>query len=79
MTKKTRILMDGLTFGEGPRWHEGKFYFSDFYSHKVFSLDMDGNSEVIVEVPGQPSGLGMDARWNYVNSFNERQEAPLLH
>ena len=58
MEKKTRTLMDGLTFGEGPRWHDGKFYFSDFYSHKVFSLDMDGNSEVIVEVPGQPSGLG---------------------
>ena len=50
--------MDGLTFGEGPRWHEEKFYFSDFYSHKVFSLDMEGNSEVIVEVPAQPSGLG---------------------
>jgi sugar lactone lactonase YvrE len=50
--------MDGLTFGEGPRWHEEKFYFSDFYSHKVFSLDMNGNPEVIVEVPGQPSGLG---------------------
>jgi len=58
MTKRTNILMDGLTFGEGPRWHEEKFYFSDFYSHKVFSLDMDGNSEVVVEVPGQPSGLG---------------------
>ena len=50
--------MDGLTFGEGPRWHDEKFYFSDFYSHKVFSLDMNGNFEVIVEVPGQPSGLG---------------------
>ena len=58
MTKRTTILMDGLTFGEGPRWHEEKFYFSDFYSHKVFSLDMEGNSEVIVEVPAQPSGLG---------------------
>ena len=58
MTKRTTILMDGLTFGEGPRWHEEKFYFSDFYSHKVFSLDMDGNSEVIAEVPAQPSGLG---------------------
>ena len=50
--------MDGLTFGEGPRWHNGKFYFSDFYSHRVFSLDMEGNSELIVEVPNQPSGLG---------------------
>lgn len=58
MIKKTSTLMEGLTFGEGPRWHEGKFYFSDFYSHKVFSLDTDGNYELIVEVQGQPSGLG---------------------
>ena len=58
MIKKTSTLMEGLTFGEGPRWHEGKFYFSDFYSHKVFSLDMDGNYELVVEVQGQPSGLG---------------------
>ena len=56
--RKTEILMDGLTFGEGPRWHDGKFYFSDFYSHKVFSLDMKGNSKLIVEIPNQPSGLG---------------------
>ena len=56
--RKIKTLMDGLTFGEGPRWHDGKFYFSDFYSHKVFSLDMEGNSELIVEVPNQPSGLG---------------------
>jgi sugar lactone lactonase YvrE len=56
--RKTEILQEGLTFGEGPRWYNGKFYFSDFYSHKVFSLDMDGNSEIITEVPNQPSGLG---------------------
>ena len=58
MDKKLTTLMDGLTFGEGPRWYRGKFYFSDFYSHKVYSLDLEGNYEVIVEVPNQPSGLG---------------------
>ena len=58
MTRKLQTLMDGLTFGEGPRWHEDKFYFSDFYSHKVYTLDLEGNHEVIVEVPNQPSGLG---------------------
>ena len=58
MTRKLQTLMDGLTFGEGPRWHEDKFYFSDFYSHKVYTLDLQGNHEVIVEVPNQPSGLG---------------------
>ena len=58
MDRKLTTLMDGLTFGEGPRWYRGKFYFSDFYSHKVYSLDLEGNYEVIVEVPNQPSGLG---------------------
>ena len=58
MERKPKTLMDGLTFGEGPRWHDDKFYFSDFYSHKVYTLDLDGNYEVIVEVPNQPSGLG---------------------
>ena len=58
MERKLETLMKGLTFGEGPRWHENKFYFSDFYSHKVYSLDLSGKHEVIVEVPNQPSGLG---------------------
>ena len=58
MERKLKTLMDGLTFGEGPRWYQNKFYFSDFYSHKVYALDLNGNYEVIVEVPNQPSGLG---------------------
>ena len=58
MERKLETLMKGLTFGEGPRWYENKFYFSDFYSHKVYSLDLSGKHEVIVEIPNQPSGLG---------------------
>ncbi len=58
MKRKLKTLMDGLTFGEGPRWHNNKFYFSDFYSHRVYTLDLEGNYEIIVEVPNQPSGLG---------------------
>ena len=58
MERKLETLMKGLTFGEGPRWHKNKFYFSDFYSHKVYSLDLSGKHEVIVEIPNQPSGLG---------------------
>ena len=54
MKRELKTLMDGLTFGEGPRWYGNKFYFSDFYSHKVYSLDLEGNYEVIVEVPNQP-------------------------
>ena len=48
----------GLYFGEGPRWHENKLWFSDFYSHKVMTLDENNSLEAVCEVPSQPSGLG---------------------
>jgi sugar lactone lactonase YvrE len=58
MSDQTKILLDGLTFPEGPRWHEGRLWFSDFYAHEVIAVDMAGRRETIVEVAGQPSGLG---------------------
>jgi sugar lactone lactonase YvrE len=58
MADQTNILLENLTVPEGPRWHEGRLYFSDFYAHEVVAVDMAGQRETIVEVPGQPSGLG---------------------
>ena len=52
------ILIDGLTFAEGPRWRDGRLWFSDFYSHEVIAVDLKGNRESIILVPEQPSGLG---------------------
>jgi len=52
------VLLDGLTFAEAPRWRDGKLWFSDFYSHRVMCVGLDGRAETIVEVPQQPSGLG---------------------
>ncbi len=48
----------GIDFGEGPRWHDGKLWFSDFYRHGVFTLDADGTETRVVTVENQPSGLG---------------------
>ena len=58
MSKNTAVLIDGLTFTEGPRWHEDKLYFSDFFTHRVLAVDIEGHLETIVETPYQPSGLG---------------------
>src|SRR4030042_512557 len=58
MGLKTTVLIDGLAFPESPRWHKGKLWFSDMHAHRVMTVDLDGNTEAIVEVPGQPSGLG---------------------
>lgn len=52
-------VLDGLAFAEGPRWHDGRLWFSDMHSHVVQALDPATDAvETIVEVPGRPSGLG---------------------
>lgn len=51
-------LIGGLSFTECPRWRDGRLYFSDFYTHRVLAVAMDGTPETIARVPQQPSGLG---------------------
>jgi sugar lactone lactonase YvrE len=58
MDAKTEILLDGLAFTEGPRWHDGKLFFSDMHDLRVRTVDLSGKSDVVAEVPGSPSGLG---------------------
>jgi sugar lactone lactonase YvrE len=36
------LVVDGIDFGEGPRWHEGRLWFSDFYQHTISSVGDDG-------------------------------------
>mgnify|MGYP005727854221 FL=1 len=55
--KELKKLTGGLYFGEGPRWHENKLWFSDFYSHKVMTLDENNSLETVCEVPSQQYGL----------------------
>jgi len=53
------IIRPGLGFGEGPRWHDGRLWYSDFYRHGVYSCAADGSDERLEHsVPTQPSGLG---------------------
>ena len=56
----TTTLVDGLYFGEGPRWHDGRLYVSDFYAHVVWEITEDGVKAEYVRLPdgGQTSGLG---------------------
>jgi sugar lactone lactonase YvrE len=54
----THVLLDGLFFPEGPRWHEGQLWFSDMHGHRVMTVGLDGAARTIVEVPAAPSGLG---------------------
>jgi len=55
---QTEILVAGLGFPEGPRWHDGKLWFSDFRTKTVSTVDLDGNLNTVARVEWQPSGLG---------------------
>jgi sugar lactone lactonase YvrE len=52
------VLVSGYTFLESPRWHNDRLWLSDFYTHQVLRVDLQGQVEAIADVPGQPSGLG---------------------
>ena len=44
------LLIDGLDFGEGPRWHNGLLWYSDFFQHRVYTVSLDGKREVILDL-----------------------------
>jgi sugar lactone lactonase YvrE len=53
-----QTLMTGLAFGESPRWHNDRLWFSDFGAQEVVAVDLSGKSEAIAHIPGTPMGLG---------------------
>ena len=50
-------LVTGLSFLEGPRWHDGALYVSDMHGDAVLRITTDGAVTTVVDVE-QPSGLG---------------------
>src|ERR1043166_4117210 len=56
---KPRLLLDGLVFPEGPRWHDGKLWLADVQARRVLAVRLNGSYEVIqVFGDDSPSGLG---------------------
>jgi sugar lactone lactonase YvrE len=51
------LLSDGAFF-ESPRWHDGRWWVSDFYRHLVLTVTEDGEPGEMLSVDQQPSGIG---------------------
>lgn len=53
MEKKSelQILMTGLAFGESPRWHDGRLWFSNWTAQEIIAVDPQGKSEIIMRLP----------------------------
>jgi sugar lactone lactonase YvrE len=48
---QAKTLLTGLGFGESPRWHEGRLWFSNWGKQEVIAVDETGKSEVMARVP----------------------------
>lgn len=73
-------LVANLSFPEGPRWYRGRLWFSDFYTHRVLAIKLNGEVEEVVRVPGQPSGLGWTPSGDLlIVSMTDRKLLRLTH
>lgn len=57
MTPST-VILGGLGFPEGLRWHDGELWLCDMRSRKVLSVDLHGRSMLRAYMPTMPSGIG---------------------
>lgn len=52
-------LLTGLAFPEGPRWHQGRLWFTDQHAHEVLAVDLEGQVETLIGgMEDRPGGLG---------------------
>jgi sugar lactone lactonase YvrE len=73
--RSPEVVLDGLVFPEGPRWHDERLVFSDMHDYRVLALDpASGAAETLFELETQPSGLGWlpDGRMLVVSMVDRR-------
>jgi len=56
-TLRAEPFANGFCFGEGPRWHDGRLWFTDGPAGVIRTVDDSGRLEVAIETD-RPSGLG---------------------
>jgi sugar lactone lactonase YvrE len=49
-----QVLMTGISFGESPRWHDGRLWFADWGAQELIAVDTEGASEVVLGVDSFP-------------------------
>ena len=69
-----QVLMEGIVFGESPRWHDGRLWFSDWGANQVIALGIDGTHEVVLTVASFPMCIDFlpDGRLLVVDSAQRR-------
>jgi sugar lactone lactonase YvrE len=53
-TTRPRLVMDGVTLGESPRWHDGAIWFADWGPGEIVRVGQRGEREVVARAPAPP-------------------------
>ena len=53
----TELFASGITMGESPRWHDGRFWMCDWMAGEVLVFDPDGRREVVTRVEVLPFSI----------------------
>ena len=69
-----QVLMEGVVFGESPRWHDGRLWFSDWGAQQVIALAPEGRHEMVATVESFPLCIDFlpDGRLLIVDSARRR-------
>lgn len=57
MRTQPTTLTTGLAMGESPRWHDERLWLADWGTQQVVAVDLDGTSEVVLEVETAPISI----------------------
>ena len=57
MRTQPTTLVTGLGMGESPRWHDDRLWLADWGTQQVVAVDLDGTSEVVLEVETAPISI----------------------
>lgn len=57
-TLSTTVAATGLAFPEGPRWHDGRLWFTDQHARAIMTLDGAGSLTTVATTTDLPGGLG---------------------
>jgi sugar lactone lactonase YvrE len=49
--REPRVLLQGLTIGESPRWHEGRLWVCNWGAAEVVAIDLDGSRQRMLDAP----------------------------
>ncbi len=74
MDPRLRVLLEGISFGEAPRWRDGWLYLSDMHADRVVRVSPSGELDIVAEFEGPVSGLGWlpDGRLLVVSMIDRR-------